>query len=158
MARLLGVLLALAPLVAYGLVPPLSPEELADEADVVVEVTVKSVAPHGEPYEDRCYGWQRYRAQLVVDKVTKGKPGPMITVGYADVIKNVKQCDGGQTPYSLGVGMRYQLYLAAGKGADGAAVYRFINWAGVNSLPDRPAKAAPVAPKAKPGPASPPAP
>ena len=155
MARLLGALLVLTPLVAHGLLPPLSPEELEAEVDVVVEVTVESVAAHGDPYEDRCYGWQGYRAQLVVDKVTKGKPGKVITVGYADVINNEKGCDGGKTPYSLGVGMRYQLYLSAGKADAETVVYRFINWAGVNSIPHPPAKTAPATP---PAPATSPAP
>ncbi len=134
-----ALVLALFPTLAHSLIPPMDLAELEAEADVVVDVTVSAVTPHGEPYEDHCYGWQGYRATLKVEKAYKGKPGESIKVGYSSVISNVKNCVGGKTPYSMGVGQRYKLYLS-GNGQPNEVVYGFINWAGVIALPKAPPK------------------
>lgn len=116
---------------AFAMVPPMTDEEMAKEASLIVEATVLSNDPDGATFQDACYVWQRYLARLKVNTVLQGEAVKEIAVSYRHRVKDlpgITPCVGGETSYWLMVGTTYKLFLS------GQDPYHFINWAGVQSL------------------------
>ena len=119
--------------------PPMPKEELEANADLIVNATVRKIDKNGEVRKDDCYHWQDYRAELTVEKVNKGDDKlTTIHVRYANHVKDVGDCVGGSTPYSMDLGAQYELYLRRADDGD----YTFISYSGVNKIADK----GPVAP------------
>ena len=116
-------------------IPPLSTEELQRQADLIIEGTIHTVEKDGKVYHDSCYGWQKYKARVIVKKVFKGGPTPkIIVVSYSTRVINEKHCDGGRDSYSLAEGERYKMHLSRPKRGK---YHVFFNWAGLQRLPGR---------------------
>lgn len=122
--------------VSHALLPPLSPAELDQQADLVVVGTVENTVALGKPYKDHCYEWRNYQASFRVDKRTKGKSSERIQLRYPTRIDSHAKCVGGRTSYSLRKGGMYRLHLARrfAKSKNSPVYYTFINWAGVKSI------------------------
>lgn len=146
---LLLTLFLAVPLEAGAAIPPMSKEELEQNADLIVEATVREIEKVGAERDDHCYTWQDYRAKLTVEKVRKGAEVDTIHVRYKRIVKDEKDCVGGATSYALTQGAQYELYLHAWKDGD----YGFLNWAGVNIIAEQgPPLPAPPAPEPEPEP------
>ena len=124
------MIIAVFVLLAVGLValiPPLSKEALQSRSDVIIEGMVSRIDRTGGVFYDRCYGWQRHRAVVLVEKTDKG-PGlpPAIVVEYDTRVVNTKGCVGGRDSYTLVAGQRYRMYLKKSAGRPGH--FGFFHW------------------------------
>lgn len=124
---------------ASALVPPLSEEELQEQADLIVEGKVLSTEKVGDRNSDHCYIWQNYKSEFEIQNTSKGKAETKtITISYAhqegDVNKDMP-CVGGETSYWLSPNSSYKLYLKSYT-VDEKTHYRFLNWSGVKNFPE----------------------
>jgi hypothetical protein len=125
----------LASITADAKIPPLSPEQLERGADLIIEGTVHAVEADGEVTHDHCYGWQKYKARVIVKKILKGGPTPkIVVVAYSTRVIDENKCVGGRDSYLLVEGERYRMYLSKPKGGK---YYYFFNWTCLQSLPGR---------------------
>lgn len=128
---LLGLTLSFS---AWALIPPLSENELKQEANLIVEGHVVQIQKFEKPFKDRCYKWQKYVADFEVRKTLKGQSPKIIKIYYQSFVKDIAYppCVGGETSYYLSTGSSYKLYLADSVHGEGS--YHFINWSGVMDL------------------------
>lgn len=106
----------LFPLLAAALIPPLSTPELNRQSDIIIEGIVSRVEKSGKVFHDHCYGWQKHRAFVLVEKTVKGTGLPTaIHVEYDTRVISDKGCIGGRDSYTLTKGKRYRMHLKAVK-------------------------------------------
>ncbi|MBN2800312.1 MAG: hypothetical protein JXX28_14320 [Deltaproteobacteria bacterium] len=156
MKRALFASLLLLSTAGWALIPPMSTDDLLDEASVLVTGTVVETHQVGAPEADSCYYWQRWEGTLRVESVEKGEADPMITLVWRSREGDVSRehpCIGGSDSYYLQRGGRYRLYLSGSGGRYGP-----FHRDGVQSLPALPAPTEPAAPEAPAGPPTPEAP
>ena len=130
----LALILALSQF-AVAKIPPLEEEDLQDRADLIIIGEVVSVTAVGEVEHDHCYGWQRYEAQVKVEKTFKGDSDETILLVYSTRVVNDEGCVGGRDSYSFSTGDRNKMYLQRSQGEDKRVVYGFFNWAGLQPAP-----------------------
>lgn len=119
--------LLLVPVAVVALIPPLSEPELVKQSDIIVDGVVSAVEKVDKIYYDNCYGWQKHRALVLLEKVVKGKLLPTaIRVEYDTRVVNDKRCVGGRDSYTLAKGKRYRMHLKALK--DRPNHYTFFHW------------------------------
>ena len=119
--------LLLVPVAVVALIPPLSEQELNKQSDVIIDGVVSAVEKVDKVFYDNCYGWQKHRAFVLVEKTVKGTGLPTaIRVEYDTRVINDKNCVGGRDSYTLAKGKRYRMHLKAVK--DRPNHYSFFHW------------------------------
>ena len=122
---------------AHALIPPLTEQELEEQAHLIVEGRVAFIAKDGKVRFDDCYGRQHYRAEVAVDKVLKGKwtPGNIVVLRYSTIIVDKGMCDGGEASYVMAEAKRYKLYLQPINPKSEKAEFEFFHYQCLEKLP-----------------------
>jgi len=135
MKTILGTLLWLLILGAtnssFGLTPPLSPEMLQSDSDLVVDaVAQKPISCLALVDSNQCSDIYRYQIPLKIEKVMKGKakPGDTIQVTFLHYDYSKSHCVGDQGP-SILPEETGTFYLKAGEQGG----YTSFHWSAVKS-------------------------
>src|SRR5262249_26133085 len=116
---------------AFALTPPLPPEILKSDSDLIVEAVAQTpIQCLALVDSNKCSDIYRYQIPLKIQKVTKGKakPGDTIQITFVQYDYSKSHCVGGQGPLIL-PGETGTFYLKAS--SDG--VYNSFHWSAVKA-------------------------